>query len=450
MKKIKWIGSRFLLVAAFFSVLLTGCVSSRIAWSPDGAHAAIFGGDGLRICDTNGVLSEMVLPGKGLAEWFPDSQRLALVSAAEKQSWSDIEKVVSVEERERIAEGGRTILAEFKAGHNFGDAFNALTTLSDAERNAVAAYVVSEETNKELVAGYWPALLEKDAGLIQLRIGALDGGKLTLGPPLLNSLQKIMDVRISHAGAVLAYTIEGEKKDELQLFVVPVDGSAPPQLVASNTAYCADWSADGRSLIYLRAINEAASGDEVSLGTITRRTVLDSAGKIAIQTNADDLAGLLFDNNNKVRCLPDGRIVFGAADLHLPCTVGDMPQQSRLFALDPDREATVVPLIPQGILDQLPAKMDYYEPSPDGKRVAISGEKGAVVVLTLASGDLTVVQAASGADTIAVPAWRSSSELCYVAQTNGQPAQLALWNNGTNRVLSANWPAEARKGFLDK
>ena len=37
-----------------------------------------------------------------------------------------------------------------------------------------------------------------------------------------------------------------------------------------------------------------------------------------------------------------------------------------------------------------------------------------------------------------------------ISTTNGQPAQVALWNNGKTRVLSANWLPEARKGFLDK
>jgi WD40 repeat protein len=128
----------------------------------------------------------------------------------------------------------------------------------------------------------------------------------------------------------------------------------------------------------------------------------------------------------------------------------DMPKQAQLFALDPEREAAVIPLIPRSVQDSLPAKLDFYEPSPDGKRVAISGEKGAVVVLTLATGKLDTVQAAGKEDTVCAPAWRSATELCYVFTTNGQPAQVAFWNNGTNRVLSAKWPADVRKGFLDK
>ena len=474
MKKMKSIGSWLVPAVAALCLLMTGCVSRRIAWSPDGAHAAVFAGDGLHLCGPDGALSETILPGNGLAEWFSDSRRLAVMSEVGNQSWKDLQKVISPEERERVMQGGKTVLDEFKAGHSLADALKALTGLGDYERNAVAVYLAESEGTKEQAGTNWDALQQIEASVLQIRIGTLEEGKLALGPPLINSLRKILDIRVSPTGTAIACTAEGDIKDELQLLAVPTDGSAPPQLVARNTAYCSDWSVDGHSLVYVHAINECANSDQLSIGSLTRRGILNTAGKIEIQTNADDLAGLLFDANNKVRCLSDGRIIFAAADLHLPCTSLDMPQQPQLFALDPEREAAAIPLIPRAMQDSLPGKTDFYETSPDGKRIAISGEKGTVVVLTLATGKLDTVQAAgqeatvsvpgknseslsqykveatAKEETVSVPAWRSSSELCYVFTPKGQPAQVALWNNGTNRLLSANWPPEARKGFLDK
>src|SRR5271157_600549 len=131
MKKMKSIGSRSLVAAGSLCLLMTGCVSQRIAWSPDGAHAAIFAGDGLHLCGPDGALSEIVLPGEGLAEWFPDSHRLAVASEVGKQSWKDLEKVLSPEERKRVVEGGKTLLDQFKAGHNLTDALNTLNGLGD-------------------------------------------------------------------------------------------------------------------------------------------------------------------------------------------------------------------------------------------------------------------------------------------------------------------------------
>jgi Tol biopolymer transport system component len=450
MKKMKSIGSWMLVAAVSICLLMTGCVSRRIAWSPDGAHAAIFAGDGLHVCGPDGALSELVLPGEGLAEWFPDSHRLALVSEVGKQSWKDLDKVLSPEERKRVVEGATALLAQFKAGHNLTDSLNTLTDLGDYEKNAVAIYLAQNEGNKEQAGANWDELRQIEASILQIRVGTLEDGKMALGPTLLNSLQKIFDIRVNPTGTTIAFTREGDKNAGSQLLVVPVDGSTPPQLVAKNTAFCSDWTPDGHSLVYIRAINDSTDTDQISLASLTRRSILNLAGKIEIQTNADDLAGLLFDANNKVRCLSDGRIIFAAAELHLPCTSLDMPQQPQLFALDPERQTAIIPLIPRGVQDSLPAKPDFYETSPDGKRIAISAEKDAVVVLTLATGALDIVQTAGSEATVSAPSWRSASELCFISTTNGQPAQVALWNHGTNRALSAAWPPEARKGFLDK
>jgi len=438
------------LAVAALCLLMAGCVARRVAWSPDGTHAAVFAGDGLRLCGPDGALSETILPGEGLAEWFADSHRLAVMSETGKQSWQDLQKVLSPEERQRVVQGGKTVLDEFKAGRGLAEAFKALTGLGDHEKDAVGVYLAEGGATKEQAGTNWEALQQQEASVVQIRVGMLAGGKLTLGPPLLNSLRKILDMRVSPAGTAIAFTAEGDKKDELQLWVVPTDGSAAPQLVAKNTAYCSDWSADGHALVYVCALKGAASDDQICLASLTRRGVLNAAGQVEIQTNAEDLAGLLFDANNKVRCLRDGRIIFAAADLRLPCTKLDMPEQPQLFALDPERQAAVIPLIPRSVQDSLPAKPGFYETSPDGKRIAILAEKGALAVLTLATGELDTVQAAGSEDTVSAPAWRSSGELCFISATNGQPAQVALWSNGTTRVLSAAWPPEARKGFLDK
>jgi hypothetical protein len=450
MNKTKSIRSWSVLAVAALGLMMAGCVSRRIAWSPDGAHAAVFAGDGLHLCGPDGVLSDTVLSGEGLAEWFPDSQRLAVLSGVPRQSWKDMQKILPAEERQRVVQGGKTLLEELKAGRGLADAFNTLSALSSSEQDAVGVYLAETEGTKEQVGANWDALQQKQAGVVQIRIGTLREGMLALGPPLVNSLRKVLDIRVSPTGTAIAYTAEGAKEEGLQLWVVPTDGSTPPQLVAKNTACCSDWSTDGHSLLYIRAVNEAANGDQICLGSLTRRGVLNPAGGIQIQTNADDLAGLLFDANNKVRCLSDGRIIFAAADLHLPCTTLDMPQEPQLFALDPERQTAVIPLIPRSAQSSMPAKPDFYETSPDGKRVAIGAEKGAVLVLTLATGVLDAVQAAGSDDGASEPAWRSASELCFISTTNGQPAQVALWNNGKTRVLSANWPPEARKGFLDK
>ena len=436
------------LAAAF---LMTGCVGRRIAWSPDGTRAAIFAGDGLHLCSPDGTLSGLLLPGEGMADWCPDSRRLAVLTETGKVSWPDLEKVLSTPDRQRLLAGGQTVLEQFKAGLTLDGALRSLTGFADAERNAVAVYLAQKDGVQAAAGTNWNDLRQKECSLLQIRIGTVQpDGQLTLGQPIVNRLRKMMDLKIAPGGTAIAFTGEGDLDRAFELLVAPVDGSSPPQLVARNTAYCSDWTPDGRSLVYIHSMNEPAAEDQFSLASLSKRAVLNAAGKIELAAKAEDLAGLLFDAGNKVRCLPDGRILFASLDVHLPCTALDMPQRPQLFALDPERQAGVVPLIPRSVQENLPDKPNYYEASPDGRRVAILGEKGAVVVLTLATGVLETVQPAADRNLDTAPAWRTATELSFLCSTNGQPAQLALWTNGPPRVLSAAWPEAARKDFLDK
>lgn len=436
----------FAALAACF--LMNGCVASRVVWSPDGAHAAVFAGDGLHLCGPDGALSKTILAGDGLGAWFPDSHRLAVVSELEKQSWKELQATISPEECERVIQGGKTVLEEFKAGHDVANAFGALTGLCDNEKNAVGVYLTEKAGTKEQAGTNWDALQKYEASVMQIRIGTLEGDALTMGPPLLTTLRKIGDVRVSPTGTAIAFTQESDKENVGRLLAVPVDGSAPPQLVASNTADSADWSADGHSLVYICASTEAGKYDETCLGSLSRRKVLDAGGKMEIQQKGDDLAVVLYAFYSRVRCLGDGRIIFTCQDIHLPCD--DVPKQPKLFAVDPERQAAVIPLLRNGAQNAIPENPVTYETSPDGKRIVIGGSDGDVVVLTVATGELQTLQSA-GQDAVSAPVWRSNDEVCYVSNAAGQSAQVVLWKIGNiTNLLSANWPPEARKGFLEK
>lgn len=431
--------------------LITGCVSQRIAWSPDGAHAAIFAGDGLHLCGPDGALSEVILTGEGIAQWFPDSRRLAVVSVVEGQSWNEVEKILSAEERKRISEGAKILLDQLKAGHSASDGLKALTGFGEYEGKAVVAYLAQSDEAKDLPEAAREALHPNEATVIRIQVGTVEKGKLVLGPAVVNVLRKVVDIRVSPTEKAIALTMEGDKEDATDLFVAPVDRSAAPQLVSRNTAIGSDWSSDGRSLVYLAAVKKGHPADDaIGLGSLSRRGVLNASGKIEVQEKAEDLVGMLFESLNKVRCLSGGRIVFAAAEVHLPCTALDMPQQPQLYVLDAERQTAVIPLIPRGVQESLPTKPCFYEASPDGKRIAILGENGAVAIFTPATGELETVQGPGGGDTVSAPAWRSASELCFISSTESQPHQVAIWKDGKARVLSASWDAAARKGFLDK
>ena len=137
-------------------------------------------------------------------------------------------------ERKRVEQGGTTVLDQFKAGRNLTDALNALTDLEEYERDAVAVYLAQKEGTKELAGTNWGELIQKEGSIAEIRVGTLEAGKMTLGPPLIHSLLKIADVRVAPTGTAIAFTAEGHKNGQLELSVVPADGSAGSQLAAET------------------------------------------------------------------------------------------------------------------------------------------------------------------------------------------------------------------------
>jgi hypothetical protein len=437
--------------------VLAGCFPKRVVWSPDGKQAVVLGENGLYLCDADGKISGLLVSNVTVAAWFPDSQRIALARRARYGNWSEAQRHVTTDIRDRIVAQGQSLLKDLKAGGEFNAALADANEKmhDDSEKNLVGLYLRSLDGVKQLVGQNWDLLQAMQFEQVTLHVGSVADGKLSLGPPMYSGPRMICELRVAPGGTAIAYTIESGAKDDYSLYVVAAEGSSPAQLVAEHASWYPDWSVDGRSLVYIKSATATGGGDQLSLGSLSRRKVLDDAGRPALQTDQDELAGLLFQSFNRVRCLPDGRIIFSSAELHIPTTTVDMPERQQLFALDPARQSTLTPLIPQSAQAGVPDFVCFFEPSPDGKRVSIYGEKGEVVVLTLASGKVDVVQSKpeSSGDSVSVPVWRSNDELSFISfqkSTNVVRAEVTLWRGGTNRVISAPWPDEVREKFLDK
>lgn len=443
----------FILLALL--VTLAGCIPKRVVWSPDGKIAAVLGEQGLYLCDGDGTLSGVLVSNVQVVAWFTDSRRLAIAREESFDSWAKIQPYLDAETRGRILKSAPVAIEQFKAGRTKDEISATFTNLDDNEKIALGIYLKGLDATKSATGTNWPAIEALEMKIMLLQVGTVEGGKISLGPVLASDWDRemIVEIRVAPGQNALAYTTAINDNNE-NIKVVPVDGSGPAQLVATEAAWYPDWSADGRSLVYIQAIG--AKGDnDLQLGTLQRQTVLNEAGKVQLPGKSEDLAGLMFYPLCKVRCLNDGRIIFSAMAVHLPATSADMPDRQQLFALDPDRQSTVTPLIPAGVEKDIPEDLSFFELSPDQKRISIAGKKSEVVIFTPAAGTVDQVQAATDEDLQSVPAWRSNGELTYIVipTTNGveQPAQIALWRRDSKpHVISGSWPAEVREKFLDK
>ena len=434
-------------------LILVGCIPKRVVWSPDGQQAAVLGDDGLYLCDTNGKLTGLLVPKVQSVQWFADSKRLALAREITCSNWSEAQPLLEADESAKISARASMALNQFKAGKHFPQVSATLTNFDTNERNAVVLCLKGLEGAKAASGNDWDSIIKPmELEIFLVQVGTVSDGKIKLGPALAHDFGMVFDIRIAPGEKMLAFT-SSQNNNDTSLKVVPLDGSAGASIVAEQVSLFSDWTTDGRSLVYVKAVGTSGS-DDLQLGSLERRSVLTASGWLDVMGKPDPLAGMLFFPYSKVRCLNDGRIIFSAMDVHLPATAADMPRRQQLFALDPDKQATLTPLIPKSAEQDVPEDLSFFELSPDQTRVSILGDKGDVVIFNLAAGTVDKVQTGTDADVVSVPTWRSNDELCYIAYTPtnnaGEVGQVALYAKGRSRTISGGWPKEVRQKFLDK
>jgi hypothetical protein len=407
--------------------------------------------------------------------WTPDSKHLLIAHSVEVKKWSEIAAILpparsayliaQAEElqREILA---YTIVEGTEPELKYDTEKIRIST--DDELLAIFLYLWERRTPEfeQKVRKMW----EKDiARLDHARIYALEcydvKGLDLINPKILyRSLERIQDIRPSPDGTILAFT-SGESLHDVQffsersspdhLYVLPLKPDAKPTLIAEGTAVSPDWTADSRMLVFVRANAPAlVGGDGLQLGAVSIAAVRGKDGELLEDRKIEDLAGMVFYAEARVRCLRDGRILFSGADIHLPCTAKEMPSRQALFMLDPERQAVVTRLIPRSAQERIGDSVQEFELSPDQTRVIIPDSHGEHTILTIKDGDVRGLPVAPSHLKLS-PSWRTNDEVSVakpiLPNTNGKrESEIQIWSLGTNsgEVISTHWPDDAIKGIL--
>lgn len=446
--------------------LLGGCLEKKLLWSPDGNRAAVLGPDGLQLCDADGKLSPLLVPGAYRAAWLSDSQQLVVARLTDEHSWSAFPKALGPEQTARVIARAESIWQQIQTSGLWG----VLTMDINGKGGSklIKIYLrdhYGEALRAKVDASEWDAIKGETAEIHQLVMARIENGKITTSSVLHESLGTVMEIRTAPGDRAVAFITEtglpaeGQNKDDLQLFVARLN-SPEATLVATHCGAFPDWTADGRFLVYTQAASDSTK-DDLQLGTLVRREVLDATGAIAIKKDKNELAGWIFSVKSRVRCLKDGRIIFNAAEISLPIAADDYGEQhEQLFAIDQARQSTLVRLIPRKREEELPQTLAFFEISPDEKQVLFGSYTGEVGVLTLATGEVEKVQEAgqNKHQLQGQPVWRKDGEFSYTRRTvmkDGQTpvrkTEVVLRRAGKEKVLSETWPdAMVNELFSDR
>jgi len=442
--------------ATLLAVFLAGCLEERLIWSPDGSRAAVITKEGLYLCDGDGNLSGLMEHGVYLAAWNGDSSHLVLARAQEVRDSASLGAALGKGRADAIAAEAEVMLRQLQAGRSADEVGK------EAGSDAIAEVLYLREHHTDalhsLLGKDWDEIKDMPATLYSLVSATIAGDKVVLGPSIYLELAKIADIRPSPSGKVVAFVtgMDPNPDKDYRILLAPADASQPPVTVAEHTTAYPDWDAGGLGLAFLQA--SEGSSNELRLGTLVQRTVLDADGRIHIGPRAQDRepVGLVLQPLNRVRCLADGRILFNASEFHLPMLKQDKKAQEQLFALSPGAkpaDSSLVALLKPG---DLPGMLSFFEVSPDGRQVLIDGDGGKIWILTLGTGEVEFVSGAAIKESNLFAAeWRGPGEFTYARrapQKTGSASprnvDVVLRRGKTETVLSQHWPDSMMGQFI--
>jgi hypothetical protein len=429
------------------TLALTACDElDRVVWSPDGAKVAVLADDGLRLGDASGSLSQATPMKVKLFRWLPDGKRAVIVSEKKTTSWEDLKPLLSKEEVERV-----DVLGEDLWKYQ-GDLDN-WKYKNEALIFDVPAYLESkygkEASNAKLKVFGVDSVPESKIYTLQLFNVRQD--KVESGAVLLRTTQEIGEVRVSPNGSLLLVSEYGIRAYKLR--VIPVDGHKGKLLVGAASQY-PDWGPDGKSILCIMGNSPESGSETISLAMLVRLKLSDGGGQMG--DPPDTLCHLEFSENDRVRSLPNGEVVFSATESRLPCTDVEFKKRESLYKLSANAQS-LLPIPLNG--DVLGNDLSHFEINKDGSKAAVAGRKGEITLLDLASGKVLLLEKGTppsetkdvkfdGGDLKFNPTWRSATELCYPHRTSPSNVEVVLQSiaNPDRQSISKNWPPAI--GFL--
>lgn len=447
---------------------LAGCEPEELViwnWNLAGDKALVLTSDATVLVDDKGNIQQLSPVPAWTAAWLPDGKRVVLAQRRQFDTWDKLSVILDKERANKIAVQARLLRAAVMAAQDLEDAGPALEALPSELREAVVLFMRdhADDALRAKLGDQWDELAKATASVGILTVTSVEKDEDNPEIRLAVILPGVVSIRVSPDGrhAAIATPYERQGQNLLKLSVVALNrADQVPVDVALGVARQAQWTPDGRELVYL-AGSAMAQADMAQLGTLIRRRVVDDEGRLAVAEEQQNLAGLLFSQSLRVRCLADGRILFATAPMTLPLAEKPQPRTT-IYEYEP-RTRSLRQLISDEAAAQYPNRVDLFEVSPDGKHMVVAGSNGSVAVVELATGKhRQIVEAGEDSSLVSVPSWRTSESLSVVIPVGGriagkkaQPATrpaVALVNvsDGTAKVISESWPQAVIDGITKR
>ncbi len=473
------------------AVALAGCFpEERVWWSPQGDRAVVRVRDRLHLMSADGTLSASLLGGASVKDWIaltlswlPDGSGFVCGRSRKVAGWEATKKLIRADEVKRIEDSLPAVMPALEAVIALNkdlSGFEALVSSAPNQQRAVlaAGARVLFETRRGEVERVLRKLGEGEKIIAELAGGAAEFEVHELCVVRLDErvgaepqslvcmlLSAPLMPRMSPRHAALAFLELRDDADEvIDLKVMSLDGKASLTVEQDVSTGAFDWMPDGRALVFTRSMGK---GDD-SIQSIRRIIALQENGALMkprhdaqpdgsqLKVEAPDrlpeaetLALAIMPAHPTLRALPDGRVLFASQPVTLPAAGAGPELAPRLYLIAKDGGAvTAIPTAP----GDLPADLNFFVASPDGKRIAVVEEgTDALAIVEVSNGRTEIISAPHpGWHCETVPSWKSTTELAFAAlDEKTKTPRMMLWRAGGGvRNITAQWPADAASDWL--
>lgn len=476
-------------------VFIVGCIpENSLEWSEDGSVGLLRVEEGLYLVDgKTGELTEVVKGNIGLLpDISEDGNLIAYCEAVECTSLSRGLKLLPPGQVKMITYYAEKTKKNILSTRGLTDEkfpFPEEGLLLPEEYRNWAIRYLCENADNELLGVLGSEGIErgKEKAISYFQVVAAPSKNPTEKRIVTISVFSIMATRLSPDSKSVAYlmhTQEGQVSNayaELGLYIASLDTDMKAMFVDSRVALGYDWRKDGKAIAYLSADSKDLLHDDLILGTLNEKIVVDadggllaepadlpehgSAGTHRCTGNRAEFAGTIFSPWQKVEYGPDNRVFFSSYDLPLPVSKRDEPGCS-LFCYDPVTGAVtdVLPLSVSIYTSQQVFGLSQFALSPDGKYVLLPIKHNRFIAYALGTNTVEFPipeEEGFGEEELPelAPSWKGNSDISFLV--SGKSKFLSKPNEGQEQadrreivvlgaddkswVLSENWPEEMMK-----
>lgn len=471
------------LVASYvLAALIAGCIpEDSLQWNADGSKGIYSKKGALYLVDGNNGNLIQIAPKETTALWpaiSPDGSMFAYSQIVEVSDFNNAFKLLPSAQVKEIKDSAEILRQRILSQDVFDGNFPPLDNTRNEQHVAWVERYLVENAGPQLADKIGSELIrktkEKELSYYQLILSpAADPNNKKI---IMTSDRALWRQRFSPDSKLLAWVIDNiaDKSFDagFDLYVAKISEKSTPVFIAPAIAATYDFRQDSHVVAYIKPENENFKGQELVLGALVEKTIIDPNGKFLAEPVKDlpqtyicsgpakESAGVLYYSWMAVSYARNDRIFFSSGKISLPSSKIDTEKGS-VFCCD-TLTGSVSDILPEIALDFTQGNYYLFQLSHDSRRMLLPGNKNTLGIYALGpdienSKVLVDVNESFGDDSPPklVPQWKGQNQVsCLVSEKSRyltadpnaphRRKEIIVLDDKGNlvQILSKSWPDE--------